>query len=92
MPINQVKFALGVPNNTTFDFTLSQLIFSGEYIVGLQATKVFKEISVNSLQKQKLLPGRLLRDLLSLPGPCESLRVLNESMASVEQTYNEALK
>ena len=36
--------ALGVKNNTTFDFTLSQLIFSGEYLVGLQATKVFKEI------------------------------------------------
>ena len=32
---------LGVKNNTTLDITVSQLIFSGEYIVGLQATKIF---------------------------------------------------
>ena len=31
---------LGLKNNTTFDLTLSQLIFSGSYLVGLQATKV----------------------------------------------------
>ena len=42
---------LGVKNNTTFDFTLSQLIFSGEYIVGLQATRVFKLISEKALVK-----------------------------------------
>ena len=32
---------LGVKNNTTLDIIVSQLIFSGEYIVGLQATKIF---------------------------------------------------
>jgi outer membrane protein TolC len=85
--------ALGVPNNTTFDFTLSQLIFSGEYIVGLQATKVFKEISVNSLAKTEATTRETIAGtyyLYLVLG--ESLRVLNESMASVEQTYNEALK
>ena len=33
---------LGVKDNTTFDFTLSQLIFSGEYIVGLHAAKIIQ--------------------------------------------------
>ncbi|NVO19472.1 MAG: TolC family protein [Bacteroidetes bacterium] len=47
-PYDPVK--LGVKDNATLDITLSQLIFSGEYIVGLQATKVFLEISQNSLQ------------------------------------------
>jgi len=41
---------LGVPDNATFNLNVSQLIFSGEYIVGLQATKVFLQISQNSLQ------------------------------------------
>jgi outer membrane protein len=42
---------LGVKNNATLEFNVSQLIFSGEYIVGLQATKVFFQISQNSLQQ-----------------------------------------
>lgn len=41
---------LGVPDNATANLNVSQLIFSGEYIVGLQATKVFLQISQNSLQ------------------------------------------
>lgn len=41
---------LGVKDNATVNLNVSQLIFSGEYIVGLQATKVFYQISQNSLQ------------------------------------------
>jgi outer membrane protein len=87
------KVQLGVPDNTTFDFTLSQLIFSGEYIVGLQATKIFKEISVNSLAKTESVTKETVAGtyyLYLVLG--ESLRVLNESLTTVDQTYNDALK
>ena len=40
--VNGQPISLGVKNNTTIDFTVSQLIFSGQYLVGLQATKVLK--------------------------------------------------
>lgn len=40
---------LGVKDNSTVNLNVSQLIFSGEYIVGLQATRVFYQISQNSL-------------------------------------------
>jgi len=36
---------LGTPNNTTIDFVVSQLIFSGEYIVGLQASRTYHQMS-----------------------------------------------
>src|ERR1035437_9384319 len=49
--INSPPFSLGVHNNTVVDFTVSQLIFSGEYLVGLQATKVVKEMTEKSLEK-----------------------------------------
>lgn len=55
--LNALKGAeieLGVPNYTTFDFTLSQLIFSGAYIVGLQASKVYYNFSLNNAEKVKL--------------------------------------
>ena len=45
---------LGVKNNTTFTFTLSQLIFSGSYIVGLQATKVYYGLTKQNAEKAKL--------------------------------------
>jgi len=42
---------LGVKNNTTLDITLTQLVFSGEYLVGLQASKVFYQMADQSQQK-----------------------------------------
>ena len=46
--------ALGLKNNTTFDFTLSQLLFSGAYIVGLQASRIYFQISDQNFQKSKI--------------------------------------
>jgi len=42
---------LGVKDNTTLDFTLTQLVFSGEYLVGLQASRVYYQMSDQSQQK-----------------------------------------
>lgn len=39
---------LGVPDNASVSLNVSQIIFSGEYLVGLQATRVFFQISQNS--------------------------------------------
>ena len=45
---------LGLKNNTTFDLTVSQLIFSGSYIVGLQATKVYYGLTKQNADKARL--------------------------------------
>lgn len=87
------KVPLGVKNNTTFDFTLSQLIFSGEYIVGLQATKVFKEISEKSLVKTEAMTKESVASTYSLVLVLgENIRVLNESLKTIDQTYNDLTK
>jgi len=44
---------LGVKENTTFDFTVSQLIFSGAYIVGLQASRTYFQISKQNIIKSE---------------------------------------
>lgn len=44
---------LGTADNTTWDVTVSQLIFSGEYIVGLRAAQVYKEVSERNLIKSE---------------------------------------
>jgi outer membrane protein len=85
--------SLGVRNNTTIDFTVSQLIFSGSYIVGLQATKVLKQVIEKNLvkteeQTKETVAGTYY--LVLVLG--ENVRVLNESMKSVDKTYNELVK
>lgn len=85
--------SLGVKNNTTFDFTVSQLIFNGEYVVGLQAIKVLKQVSEKNLIKTEAQTKESVAGtyyLVLVLG--ENIRVLNESLKSVDLTYNELVK
>jgi outer membrane protein len=85
--------SLGVKNNTTFDVTLSQLIFSGEYLVGLQAVKVVKEVSEKALVKTEAQTKESVANtyfLILVLG--ESVKVLNESLISLDQTYKDLAK
>lgn len=43
----------GTQHNASYGVTLSQLIFSGQYIVGLQAARVFSMVSQQSLKKNE---------------------------------------
>jgi outer membrane protein len=85
--------SLGVRNNTTFDFTLSQLIFSGEYLVGLQAAKVVKQATEKSLVKTEAQTKESVAgtyNLVLILG--ENIRLLKESLKSTDQTYNDMVK
>jgi outer membrane protein len=84
---------LGVMDNTTIDFTLSQLIFSGQYLVGLQATKVLKQLTEKSLvktedQTKESVAGTYYLVLVLT----ENARLLNASLVSIDQTYKELIK
>ena len=84
---------LGVMDNTTIDVTLSQLIFSGQYLVGLQATKVLKQLTEKSLvktedQTKESVAGTYYLVLVLT----ENARLLHASLVSIDQTYNELVK
>ena len=84
---------LGVKNNTTFDFTLSQLIFSGEYIVGLHSVKIIKQVSEKALIKTEDVTKESVAGtyyLIQVLG--ESIKVLKESLTPIDRTYNEQVK
>lgn len=50
-----VQFPFGaVKYNNTYSLSATQLLFSGTYIVGLQAVKTFKELSQRSLIRTKI--------------------------------------
>ncbi|WP_224999234.1 TolC family protein [Cesiribacter sp. SM1] len=49
-----VPVAFGTPYTSNAGATLSQLIFNGSYFVGLQASKVYKELAAKNLEKAKI--------------------------------------
>jgi outer membrane protein TolC len=84
---------LGVMDNTTIDLTLSQLIFSGQYLVGLQATKVLKQVTEKSLvktedQTKESVAGTYYLVLVLT----ENARLLNASLTAIDQTYKELVR
>jgi len=53
-PNQLVALGFGVPYSNNLNLTISQLIFNGSYLVGLQAAKVYKELSKKQLSKTEI--------------------------------------
>ena len=88
IPMPPVK--LGVKDNITADFTVSQLIFSGEYIVGLQSSKTFYKMSEQMKEKNeqdiKESVANTYNLILLLQ---QNLQVLHQTHANIEKTWND---
>jgi outer membrane protein TolC len=81
----------GTQHNASFGTTLSQLIFSGQYIVGLQASKVFGSMSEQSLQKNQTDIRYSITEtyclILSLQ---ENTSLLDSNLLSFKKLLNES--
>jgi len=81
---------LGVSNNTNFDFTASQLIFSGSYLVGLQASKVYFGLSKQNAEKAKLDVTEIVIDTYNMIQLAEeSRKILTLNLENINKTMNE---
>jgi len=84
---------LGVKDNTTIDLTLSQLVFNGQYFVGLEASRVVKDASEKSLVRTEDQIKESVADAYySILVIQESINLLKESQRTLDQTYNELVK
>lgn len=78
-------------NNLSPSLTVTQLIFDGSYIVGLQASKVFLDISNNYKEKtdneiEQIVVNAYMTSLLT----DESILILEKNIENIEQNLNEA--
>jgi outer membrane protein TolC len=81
---------LGLKNNTTFDVTLSQLIFSGSYIVGLQATKVYYGLTKQTAEKTKLDVIETVTNTYTMIQLAEeSKKILSQNLENINKTQYE---
>jgi len=81
---------LGLKDNTTLDITVSQLIFSGEYLVGLRASKVFYMISEQNKQKSESDTRESVANVYSLVLMLQNnLDVMSQLYGNLSKTLNE---
>ncbi len=81
---------LGVKHNLTTDITASQLIFNGSYIVGLQATKVLYNLSIQNDEKTRLdVNESVINTYQMIQLSEESLKILQQNLDNVLKTKYE---
>jgi outer membrane protein TolC len=81
---------LGVKHNVTTDITASQLIFSGAYIVGVQATKVYYSLSEQNDEKTRLdVSESVINTYQLIQLSEESTKILTQNLDNVLQTKYE---
>jgi outer membrane protein TolC len=79
---------LGVKQNIVYDLSVSQLIFNGSYLIGLKASKVYYNLSEQSLEKSMLELNESVTNtyFMILVGE-ESRKVLKANLENVSKTY-----
>ncbi|MFA6950380.1 MAG: TolC family protein [Lentimicrobiaceae bacterium] len=85
-----VPIPLGVKDNTTLDVTVSQLLFSGEYLVGLRASKVYYIMSKQAKTKTESDIRESVANTYSLALVLQSnLEVMSRSLQNLNKTLGE---
>jgi len=81
---------LGVKQNIVYDITVSQLIFNGAYLIGLKASKVYYNLSEESLEKAQLEINESVTNtyFMILVGE-ESRKILISNLKNVNKTFEE---
>jgi outer membrane protein TolC len=83
-------FKFGKTNSTKIDLTVSQLIFSGDYIVGLRTSKIYKSLSETQKNKTKSDIIQNINDAYySVLVAKENIGILNNSIDNTKKLLSE---
>lgn len=86
-----VKFPFGaVKYNNTYAIQASQLLFSGTFIVGLQAVKTFKELSQRNLTRSKIQTNvNVTKAYYQVLVSDEQIKLLDANIAQLKQQLDQ---
>lgn len=87
------EIQFGTEHNLTASATVNQLIFSGEYIVGLRAARIYRDLAAKNRNRTELEVTTMVTEtyLLSLLA-MENLDVVRQNLENMRQTLFETRK
>jgi outer membrane protein len=89
-PGSTIKVKFGRQYIATWSLSGSQLIFSGSFLVGLQASKIYLKLMEQNLKRSQLEVAELVTQTYYLVLVAEeNLRILEESQKNLEKTHYE---
>lgn len=89
-PSEKIEIQFGTKHNATAGVVGNQLLFSGEYIIGLQTAKIFKEFTKRNTERteQQVRQSVIENYYLVLLGEA-TLELLEDNRDNVQLTYEE---
>lgn len=93
MPTGETQYfatKFGTQHNASYKLQASQLIFNGAYIVGLQASKIFYQLSDQSyIKKNQEIVDNVTGSYYLVLVAHESIRILDSSYQTIEKSARE---
>ncbi|MFW5757509.1 MAG: TolC family protein [Bacteroidota bacterium] len=87
------EIQFGTEQNLALTGTVSQLVFDGSYIVGLQAARVFRELSERNYQRSETEVKSMVTQTYYLAlVSSENLAIIRENLTNMEKTLSETEK
>ncbi|MDP4238910.1 MAG: TolC family protein [Bacteroidota bacterium] len=84
---------LGIKDNVSTDITVSQLIFSGSFLIGLQATKVYFNLTKQNDEKTRLdIIETVVNTYHMIQLAQESRGILAQNLENINKTLSEILE
>lgn len=81
---------VGEKQNATYSLTASQLVFSGPYIIGLQASKTYKELSQRALISSELdIKEAVTQSYYLVLIAKKNLEILNQNKDNIQKIVKE---
>jgi outer membrane protein TolC len=82
-----IEAQFGVDYNASVGLSVSQLLFDGSYIVGLQAAKTYKELAkINRLKSDVDVRDQVTKAYANVLVARENRRTINENKTLLQQT------
>jgi outer membrane protein TolC len=92
-PDGFIPVVFGTKQNVNASITLTQLLFDGSYLVGLQASKTFLKISKQAEEKTELLTREAVINAYGNVLVTESsIAILESNLKILQKNYNDAKK
>lgn len=85
-----IAFGLALENSLTGNIQATQLLFNGNYLVGLKASKTYQELSARQLkQVRTTIAEQVSKTYYSILVNSEKARLLDLNLSRLDSTYRE---